>query len=119
MNSVTLIGRLTKDAEVSYTSTSTALAKFTLAVDKPKKDGEQTADFIRITAWGKTAEIVDKYTSKGSQIAIVGRIQTGSYDNRNGDKVYTTDIIADKVELLGSKSDKVAPFQTIGETIPF
>lgn len=100
MNQVTLIGRLTKAAEMSYTQSNTAVAKFTLAVDRMKK-GE--ADFIRVTAFGKTAEIVDRYTDKGRQLAIQGRIQTGSYE-KDGQKVFTTDVIADRVELIGSAS---------------
>lgn len=100
MNQVTLIGRLTKAAEMSYTQSNTAVAKFTLAVDRMKK-GE--ADFIRVTAFGKTAEIVDRYTDKGRQLAIQGRINTGSYE-KDGQKVFTTDVIADRVELIGSAS---------------
>lgn len=100
MNQVTLIGRLTKAAEVSYTNSNTMVAKFTLAVDRMKK-GE--ADFIRITAFGKTAEIVERYTGKGRQLAVIGRINTGSYE-KDGQKVFTQDVIADRVELIGSAS---------------
>ncbi len=101
MNSVSLIGRLTRDPEVRYSAGSqTAVAKFTLAVNRPfAKDGEQDADFIGITCFGKTAELVEKYMSKGRQVGITGRIQTGSYE-RDGQKVYTTDVIADRVEFL-------------------
>ena len=101
MNQVTLIGRLTKKADVGYAHNSDmAIAKFTLAVDRMKK-GE--ADFIRVTAFGKTAEIVDRYTDKGRQLAVQGRLQTGSYE-KDGKKVFTMDVIADRVELIGSAS---------------
>ncbi len=101
MNSVSLIGRLTRDPEVRYSAGSqTAIAKFTLAVNRPfAKEGEQDADFIFITCFGKTAELVEKYMSKGRQVGITGRIQTGSYE-KDGQKVYTTDVIADRVEFL-------------------
>ena len=108
MNQVILIGRLTRDPELSYTANSqTPVAHFTLAVDRPsarRNEGEQTADFIRVTVFGKQAEISDRYLSKGRQVAIHGRIQTGSYTNREGARVYTTDVIADRVEFLGSGS---------------
>ncbi len=105
MNSVALTGRLTRDPEVRYTAgNSMAVAKFTLAVDRQRaaKEGEQTADFIGITCFGKTAELVEKYVSKGQQIGVTGRIQTGSYE-KDGRKIYTTDVIADRVEFLGTK----------------
>ena len=104
MNSVILIGRLARDPELSYTpNTQTAVCRMTVAVDKPRRQGEdQGADFIRITVWGKQAETCDRYLSKGRQVAILGRIQTGSYKNREGVTVYTTDVVADRVEFLGS-----------------
>ena len=105
MNSVALTGRLTRDPEVRYSAgNSMAIAKFTLAVDRQRttKEGEQTADFISITCFGKTAELVEKYVSKGQQIGVTGRIQTGSYE-KDGRKIYTTDVIADRVEFLGTK----------------
>jgi single-strand DNA-binding protein len=103
MNSVVLIGRLARDPELSYTpSTQTAVCHFTLAVDRPRRSGEDRgADFIRITVFGKQAENCDRYLSKGRQAAVHGRIETGSYKNREGVTVYTTDIIADNVEFLG------------------
>lgn len=99
-----MIGRLCADPELSYTpNTQTAVGRFTIAVDRPKRDGEdQGADFIRITVWGRQAETCDRYLSKGRQVAIHGRIQTGSYKDRNGETVYTTDVVADRVEFLGS-----------------
>lgn len=104
MNNVVLIGRLTRDPELNYTSNSqTAVAHFTLAVDRPYQQGrERQADFIRITVFGRQAETCDRYLSKGRQVAVRGRIQTGSYKNREGQTVYTTDVIADRVEFLGS-----------------
>ena len=106
MNSVILIGRLTRDPELRYTpNTQTAVAHFTLAIDRPVSAGqERQADFIRITVFGKQAETVDRYLKKGSQAAVSGRIQTGSYRDKNGQTVYTTDVIANRVEFLGSNS---------------
>ncbi len=103
MNSVILIGRLTRDPELSYTpSNQTPVTRFTIAVDRPVQQGrERQADFIRITVWGKQAETCDRYLSKGRQVAVMGRIQTGSYKNREGVTVYTTDVVADRVEFLG------------------
>jgi single-strand DNA-binding protein len=104
MNQVILIGRLARDPELSYTpNTQTAMCRFTIAVDRPRRQGEDAgADFIRITVWGRQAETCDRYLSKGRQVAVQGRIQTGSYKNREGVTVYTTDVVADRVEFLGS-----------------
>lgn len=100
MNSVVLIGRLTRDPELRYIPESqNAVATFTLAVDRPMSR-EKTADFIRITVFGKSAENCAKYLVKGRLVAVNGRIQTGSYKNKNGDTVYTTDVIANNVEFL-------------------
>lgn len=105
MNSVTLIGRLANEPELSYTpNKQTAVVKFPLAVDRVRK--EDGADFIRITVFGKQAENCDRYLKKGSQAAILGRIQTGSYKNRDGQTVYTTDVVADRVEFLGGGSER-------------
>lgn len=103
MNSVVLIGRLARDPELSYTpNTQTAVTRFTIAVDRPRRQGEdQGADFIRVTVFGRQAETCDRYLSKGRQAAVQGRIQTGSYKNREGVTVYTTDVVADRVEFLG------------------
>ena len=105
MNVVVLTGRLTKDVELSYTTTGTAKATFTLAVDRIKKTEDQTADFIRITVWSAQAENCNRYLHKGSKCAVHGRIQTGSYKDRNGQTVWTTDVIAERVEFLDSKSE--------------
>ena len=104
MNQVILIGRLARDPELSYTpNTQNAMCRFTIAVDRPRRQGEDAgADFIRITVWGRQAETCDRYLSKGRQVAVQGRIQTGSYKNREGVTVYTTDVVADRVEFLGS-----------------
>ncbi len=106
MNSVALTGRLTRDPEVRYTQSQTAVASFTLAVDRPfSKDRENSADFIRITSFGKQAEFVEKYLNKGRLVGVTGRIQTGSYQDKDGKTVYTTDVIADRIEFLGPKGD--------------
>ena len=104
MNNVILIGRLTRDPELSFTPSQTALCKFTIAVDRQSKE-EKTADFIRIVVWGKQAENCDRYLFKGKQVAVNGRIQTGSYKDRDGKTVYTTDVIANNVEFLGGKTE--------------
>lgn len=103
MNSVFLIGRLARDPELSYTpNTQSAVCRFTIAVDRPRRQGEDAgADFIRITVWGRQAETCDRYLSKGRQVCVQGRIQTGSYKDRSGDTVYTTDVVAERVEFLG------------------
>ena len=105
MNQVILIGRLTKDPEVRYAAaTQTAVATFTLAVDRPVKSGEEKkTDFPRITVFGKQAENCEKYLAKGRLVGIQGRIQTGSYTNKDGATVYTTDVVADRVEFLGNQ----------------
>ena len=106
MNSVVLIGRLARDPELSYTpNTQTAVCHFTLAVDRPRRQGEdQGADFLRVTVFGRQAENCDRYLAKGRQAAVRGRIETGSYKNREGVTVNTVDIIADSVEFLGGGS---------------
>ncbi|MBO4235701.1 MAG: single-stranded DNA-binding protein [Firmicutes bacterium] len=102
MNSVILIGRLTRDPELRYTNGSQmAIAKFSLAVDRPVRQGEERkADFPRITVFGKQAENCEKYLTKGRMVCVQGRIQTGSYQDKDGKTVYTTDVVADRVEFL-------------------
>ena len=114
MNKVMLIGRLTSEPEIKATSTGKTVASFTLAVNRRRK--EDPADFIQCKAFDKTAEVVQKYCQKGKQVCVLGRIQTGSYENKEGRKVYTTDIIVDELELLGSKSD--APVQESPKAAP-
>ena len=104
MNSVILIGRLARDPELNYTPSQQSVANFTLAVDRMKK--EDGADFVRIVVWGKQAETCNKYLSKGRQCAVHGRIQTGSYKNKDGATVYTTDVVADRVEFLGGQTEE-------------
>lgn len=109
MNRVVLMGRLTRDPEVRYTQGENALAvaRYTLAVDRRgrrDREGEQqTADFISCVAFGKSAEFAEKYLHKGIKIAVAGRIQTGSYTNREGVKVYTTEVVAEDQEFAESK----------------
>lgn len=107
MNKAILIGRLTRDPEVRYSQgeNSTAVARFTLAVDRRfKKPGEtQDADFIGCVAFGKQAEFVERYFKQGMKMVAVGRIQTGSYTNKDGVKVYTTDVVAEEIEFAESK----------------
>ena len=105
MNKVTLIGRLTRDPELRYTGNQTAVATFSLAVNRnfTGQNGEREADFINIVVWRKQAENVKNYLTQGSQVAIDGRIQTRSYDGEDGKKRYITEIIADNVEFLSSK----------------
>ncbi len=108
MNKVILMGRSVKDADVRYSQGEKpmAIASITLAVDRKfKKDGEQSADFINCKAFGKTAEVIEKYVTKGTKIAVVGRIQTGSYTNKDGVKVYTTDVMVEELEFCESKGN--------------
>lgn len=99
MNNVVLIGRLTRDPEVRYVSESQmAVATFNIAIDRVGKD--KGADFPRVTCFGKTAELVERFITKGRLVGIQGRIQTGSYKNKEGATIYTTDVVADRVEFL-------------------
>ena len=104
MNRVVLMGRLTKEPELRYTQgeTSTAVARYTLAVDRRGK--EKQADFIQCVAFGKAGEFAQKYFTKGQRVLVSGRIQTGSYTNKEGQKVYTTDVIVDDQEFADSQS---------------
>jgi len=115
MNVVTLLGRLTKDPEVRYTTgeNSMAVCQFTLAVDRQKKEAQ--ADFIRCIAFGKTAEVIGKYVTKGRQLCISGHIQTGSYDNKEGQRVFTTDVVVDRMEFVGSRNDAPDNSGTVNE----
>jgi len=107
MNKVMLIGRLTRDPEMRYSQGDkpTAIARYTLAVDRRfKREGESNADFINCIAFGKLGEFAEKYLQKGTKIAIIGRIQTGSYTNKDGAKVYTTDVVVEEQEFAESKN---------------
>ena len=107
MNKVILMGRLTRDPEVRYSQgeQATAIARYTLAVDRRfKRDGDQTADFIGCVAFGKLGEFAEKYLRKGTKVVVTGRIQTGSYTNKDGQKVYTTDVVVEECEFAESKN---------------
>ena len=137
MNNVNLIGRLTRDPEVRYNpNTQLAVASFSIAINRPARNGENpVADFPRVTVFGKQAENCEKYLAKGRLVGVQGRLQTGSYKNKNGDTVYTTDVVADRVEFLewGDKTEinrdkprqteitEEMPdsFQAIDEDVPF
>ena len=105
MNSVSLMGRLAADPELKTTQNGISYCRFTLAVNRYSKDGEDTADFISCVAWRSTAEFICKYFLKGSKIALSGSIQTGSYTDKDGRKVYTTDVNTDKVFFCESKKN--------------
>ena len=130
MNVVNLIGRLTKDPEVRYTSgEQMAVATFTLAIDRMGK--EKQTDFPRITVFGRQAENCEKYLRRGNRVAIEGRIQTGSYTNKDGNKVFTTDVVANRVEFIETKKnaengnhgvtegDLPSQFEMLNEDTPF
>ena len=134
MNSVVLIGRLTKDPEIRYTAnTQTAVATFTVAIDRPiRAGGEKQTDFPRVIVFGKQAENCEKYLAKGRLVGVQGSIQTGSYQNKDGVTVYTTDVVANRVEFLEFSKDRQAQssqdiqpespkdcFQAIDEDVPF
>ncbi len=106
MNRVVLVGRLTRDPELRYTGSNIPVATFSIAVNRnfSNQQGEREADFINIVVWRKQAENVKNYLSQGSQVAIDGRIQTRSYDDKDGQKRYVTEVVADNVEFLGSKN---------------
>ena len=134
MNNVVLIGRLTKNPETRYTpDTQTAVTRFSIAIDRPGKD--KGADYPNITVFGKQAENCEKYLKKGRLVGVQGRLQTGSYERSDGSKVYTTDVVADRVEFLGRSEKSTTPaaapepkkepeyvpdgFEGVQEDIPF
>ena len=112
MNKVILMGRLTRDAEIRYSQgeSSTAIARFSLAVDRRfrRDNEEQTADLINCVAFGRTAEFLERFGRKGTKFVLEGRIQTGSYTNKDGQRVYTTDVVAENVEFAESKNNSSA-----------
>ena len=121
MNKVILMGRLTRDPEVRYSQGENplAIARFTLAVDRRfKRDGEQSADFISCVAFGKQAEHAERYYRQGLKIVVCGRIQTGSYTNRDGVKVYTTEVVVEEQEFAESKASSDASTATSSQTTP-
>jgi single-strand DNA-binding protein len=119
MNKFFGIGRLTRDPDMKTTPQQIAVATFTIAIDRKYKDasGNKQADFINIVAWRGTAEFIAKYFRKGSKIVIVGSIQTRTYDDKDGKKVYVTEVVADEIEFAESKQDKAegqtSDFQTV------
>lgn len=107
MNSVQLVGRLTRDPEVRYTDGGSTIARFSLAVDRRyKSENGPTADFPNCVAFGRTAEFIEKYFRKGMRMGCQGRIQTGSYTNNDGQKVYTTDVVVESCEFVESKASQ-------------
>ena len=121
MNKTILMGRLTREPEVRYSASDSglAIARFTLAVNRRfHKDGEPSADFISCVAFGKTAEFMEKYIGKGRQICASGRIQTGSYTNKDGQKVYTTEVVVNEVEFADSKPTSVAGAEPAADPAP-
>lgn len=107
INRVVLVGRLARDPELRYTTNGTAVTTFTVAVDRrfTNQNGEREADFINIVTWKKLAEICANYLAKGRQVAIEGRIQTRSYDDKNGNRRWVTEVVADNVQFLGNPKD--------------
>ena len=125
MNKILLTGRLVRDAEVKYTQSGTTVAQFTMAVDRPVAKGEQKeADFISCVAFGKLAETIGNYTQKGSKIMVEGRLQVRNYENKEGKKVYVSEVIVNGMEFLESKNKTdQADFGSMGSVdtsdIPF
>ncbi|WP_295359146.1 single-stranded DNA-binding protein [uncultured Succiniclasticum sp.] len=111
MNKVILIGRLTKDPVVRYTPTQKVVCQFTLAVDRPfvNKDGQREADFIPVVLWGKQAELAGNNCAKGHRLCVEGRMQVRTYEDKNSNKVWVTEVIGDRIEFLESKGKTSAP----------
>lgn len=107
MNVVVLVGRLARDPEIRYTNSQMAVCTATIAVDKGRDSNgnDRGADFIRLTIFGKQGETFQKFLTKGRQVAVQGRINTGSYVNQKGDTVYTTDVVVDRFDFIGSRND--------------
>lgn len=120
MNNVSIIGRLTKDIELRYTPQQTAVAQFSIAINrgKDKNGDDKGADFPRIIVFGRMAENCERYLKKGRLVGIQGRIQTGSYKNKNGDTVYTTEVVANNVEFLEWGDDKKNEQKEQQEDVP-
>ena len=123
MNKVILLGRLTRNPEVRYSPKSDgsqmAVARFTLAVDRRvKQEGQQNADFISCVAFNKLGEFAEKYLKQGTKIAVTGKIQTGNYTNKDGQKVYTTDVVVEEMEFAESKKEDAPPASNDFVNIP-
>lgn len=121
MNKVELVGRLTRDPEVRYTQgeNATATVRFSVAVNRRFRnaEGNYDADFINCVAFGKTAEFIEKYFKKGMAIGLTGRIQTGSYTNKDGVRVYTTDVVVEETEFVESKNASGTPGEVTSKTV--
>lgn len=129
MNRIILLGRLTKEPEVRYTNTGKVVASFTMAVDRPftGQDGKREADFIPVVIWGKPAETIGNYVQKGHRVLVEGRLQIRSYDGKDGQKRWITEVIADRFEFIEKAGDKAAKpqasntpggFESMGEAVP-
>lgn len=120
MNKTFLIGRLTRDPELRYSSSNTPIVNFTIAIDRQytNKDGQRETDFIRIVAYNKQAENISKYVTKGSLVAVDGRIQTGSYEDKDGKRVYTTDVVADRVQFLDNRTQGTSSTNESNDVTP-
>lgn len=120
MNLVGLVGRLTRDPELTYTPSGVAKARFTIAVNRQfsNQNGEREADFIQCIAWRKQAENLANFMRKGSLIGVDGRIQTGSYEGQDGKRIYTTDVVADAIQFLDSKTPGNAGGQAAPQSQP-
>lgn len=128
MNKVVLVGRLARDPELRTTNTGKSFCRFSVAVDRRfKQEGQPTADFIPVVAWGRQAEVINQYLAKGRQIALSGRIQTGSYTAQDGSKRYTTDVVLDEFDFIGGGNRNEvggfnqgfdAPSQPLGNNMP-
>ena len=120
MNKVFLIGRLSRDPELRHTNSGMAVCQINVAISRRVGQGrDPETDFINVVVWDKQAENVSRYLAKGRQVAVEGRIQTRSYDNNEGKKVYVTEVVATNVEFLGSASDNTAPRQSQADENPF
>lgn len=123
MNKVALVGRLTRDVEINTTAAGKSVARFSIAINRKFKneEGNYEADFINCVAFSNTADFVSKYFSKGNAIGITGRIQTGSYTNKDGQKVYTTDVVVEEAEFVESKNasgNASAPANDVNNFMP-
>lgn len=122
MNKVIIMGRLTRDPEVRYTPTQKVVCQFTVAVDRPflNQEGKREADFIPVVVWGKAAELCGNSLAKGHRILVEGRLQIRSYDGKDGNRHWVTEVIANSVEFIERKSDaKNATMTNIGKEVPF
>ena len=123
MNKVELVGRLTAKPELRYTSSNTAYTRFSVATNRRVRNAEgqweNGADFINVVAWQKNAENIAKFFDKGNMISLEGRIQTGSYDDKDGNKRYTTDVALDNFEFVESKAARAASTDTTGGSTPY